>query len=84
LSVAAESLRQAVDALPATYTITGSSESQAANEIVLRVCSGDLAGHVGRLRLEITDAGSTRVTRIVPDVAADNRNLPTGDDAKYL
>ncbi len=52
--------------LPASYRVSHSEQAESVGDVVLRVKSADLYGHENVLRVEIADAGSTRMTRLVP------------------
>lgn len=56
--------------IPKSYRILHSEQADKDGVVSLRVASTDIYGDGVRIRVAVTDTGSTKTVRIVPDTSA--------------
>ncbi|WP_156368842.1 hypothetical protein [Methylobacterium sp. Leaf100] len=74
LAVPAAGLALAILSLPQGYSIIGSLENRNDDEVELLVRSADIGASAPRLKIELMDAGSTRIVRVVPQVPTSSQD----------
>lgn len=69
LTLPAQDLARTLLGIPTSYSIVGSLPGEGVGTVALIVTSPDLGETPLPLKAEITDEGSTRTVRLVPDLA---------------